>query len=387
MNQRAIFKLDRYILSVIFILSICIPFFSGVIESDDTISSVEKRVLAELPLPPTSLTELSGYPLRFNAYYSDHFGFREILTKEYFKILNRLGNTTFVDDVTVGQDGWLFLGSIRPGYERHNDPIGDAINANLFKEDELREFATSISETKDWLNDKGIEYVYVIAPNKHSIYFEKLPKYIKKLNDKSSTDQLVAYLRAHTTVSVVDLRQALLNEKLKHQVYFRTDTHWNSYGANVAQFEIMKTIIHLFPGQTTPFLLDDNQFKRSHRGGGDLAVFAKIEKITEDNPVPVFDSGCVPENKTPDAKAMETHTMVCGNQGLKALIFHDSFFEALKPFISRQFYRSTYVWEKINYPSLVQYVEQEKPDIVVEEVVERSFPYVPKSIHLGDGID
>lgn len=82
-------------------------------------------------------------------------------------------------------------------------------------------------------------------------------------------------------------------------------------------------------------------------------------------------------NETHDIKARETHTMVCNTQELNAVIFRDSFFVALKPYFSRQFYRSTYIWEKINSKSLIKYIEQEAPDIVIEEVVERSLPYTP----------
>lgn len=379
MNERTLYKLDKAILILIFCLSIYTPFLIGIIQDDKIVSGVEKRNLAKFPLPPESLKAFSEYPEGFNTYYSDHFGYREVLTKVYFKLVNKLGGKTSVDDVTIGQDGWLFLGSIKPGYQGYNDPIGDAINVNLFTENELKDFARSIVTIKNWLSNKGIEYVYVIAPNKHTIYFENLPKYISKQNNKSSTDQLVEYLQEHTDVTVVDLRQSLLDEKKKHQVYFKTDTHWNQYGANVAQFEIMKRIKPLFPEQIVPFLLDNNQFKILHRGGGDLAGFAKIENIKEDNPQPVFEAGCTPVNETPDIKARETHTMVCETQELNAVIFRDSFFTALQPYFSRQFHRSTYIWEKMNYTSLIKYVEQETPDIVIDEVVERSLPYTPSS--------
>lgn len=379
MNEGILYKLEKAILIFIFSLSIYTPFFIGIIQDDKIVSSVEKRNLAKYPLLPESLKEFSEYPESFNTYYSDHFGYREVLTKVYFYFANKLGSRTSVDDVTIGQDGWLFLGSIKPGYQGYNDPIGDAININLFTKNELKYFARSLVTVKNWLSEKGIEYVFVIAPNKHTIYFENLPKYITKQNNKSATDQLVEYLQEYTDVVVVDLRQSLLDEKRKYQVYFKTDTHWNQYGANVAQFEIMKKIEPLFPERIMPFLLDNNQFKISARGGGDLAGFAKIENIKEDNPQPIFEAGCTPVNETPDSKARETYTMVCETQELNAVIFRDSFFTALQPYFSRQFHRSTYIWEQMNYTSLIKYVEEETPDIVIDEVVERLLPYTPDS--------
>jgi len=379
MKERTLYMLDKSILIVIFCLSIYIPFVTGIIQDDKITSSVEKRNLAKLPLLPLSLKTLSEYSGEFNTYYSDHFGYRELLSKEYFKLVHQLGGITFVDDVTFGKNGWLFLGSIKPGYQRYEDPIGDAINFNLFTENELKDFAKYIVAINNWLGRKGIEYLYVIAPNKHTIYFENLPEYISKVNNKSSTDQLVEYLQTHTDVAVLDLRQSLIDEKSKHQLYYKTDTHWNQYGANVAQFEIMKRIKPLFPGQITPFLLDNNKFKILPKGGGDLARFAKIENIKEDNPTPILGTDCIQVNETPKIKARETHTMVCETKKLNAVIFRDSFFNALQPYISRQFHRSTYIWGKMNYASLIKYVEQENPDIVIEEVIERSLPYIPSN--------
>ena len=380
MNNRTLYKLERSLLILIFCLSIYAPFVTGIIQEDKISSGIEKRNLAKLPPLPESLTAFNKYPEELSTYYSDHFGFREELTRRYFKLVNMFCRTkTSVDDVTVGKDGWLFLGSIRRGYQRYDDPIGDAINVNLFTEHELNVFAESIMTIKNWLNSKGIEYIYVIAPNKHTIYFENLPEYISKQNDKSSTDQLVAYLQDHTDVIVVDLRKSLFDEKKKHQIYFKTDTHWNQYGANVAQFEIMKRIKPLFPGQVTPFLLEDNQFKLLSREGGDLAELAKIENIKEDDPQPIFDGMCTPVNEQPAIEWTKPHTLVCEAKELNAVIFRDSFFTALQPYISRQFHRSTYLKETINYPLLIKYIEQEKPDIIIEEVVERMLPYVPSS--------
>ena len=377
MNERILYKFDKIILILIFGLAIYIPLFVGVIQEDKISSGVEKRNLTKFPSVPESITEFSEYSHVFNLYYFDHFGLREILTKVYFKLINKLCDQSSVDDVTFGQDGWLFLGSIKPGYQRYSDPMGDAINTNLFSEKELEDFAISIMNIKNYLSNKGIEYIYVIAPNKHTIYFDKLPKYISKQNSKSATDQLVKYLQEHTDVIVVDLRQVLLKEKKNHQVYFKSDTHWNHYGANVAQFEIMNKIKTFFPEQISPLLLSDNQFKILPKKSGDLAGFAKITNINEDDPQPVFEEGCSPVKETPNTKARETHTMVCETQELNAVIFRDSFFSALQPYFSRQFHRSTYIWKKMNYNSLIKYIERENPDIVIDEIIERSLPYIP----------
>ena len=119
----------------------------------------------------------------------------------------------------------------------------------------------------------------------------------------------------------------------KHQVYFKSDTHWNHFGANVVQYEILKKIRSLFPLQINPHLLGYNQFSIESMQGGDLAGIAKIQNVVETDPKPIFEKGCLPRNETPENTGEKTHTLVCETKKLNAIIFRDSFFEALKPYI------------------------------------------------------
>lgn len=374
-----IYRIDRIILIFVFGLTVYTPFLLGITQEDKKISHVEKRNLASFPSLPKSLKTLNEYPKDINTYYSDHFGLREEYTKAYFKLMRKFTDQSTADDVTFGQDGWMFLGSIKPGYQAYNDPIGHAINIYPFTKMELEDYVKSIVTIKNWLNDKGIKYVFIIAPNKHSIYFDKLPEYISKKNPESVPDQIINYLREHTDVSVVDLRPALLEEKKKHHVYLKSDTHWNHYGANVAQFELMKKIDNLFPGRISPELLSDDQFTISTKTKYDLALFAKMDNHKEDMPEPVFESGCDLVREPPIGPTTDVHTFVCETGELNAIIFRDSFFGRMQPYVSREFYRSTYIWERINYNSLVKYIEQENPDVVIDEVLERFLPHTPSS--------
>lgn len=380
MLNRYFYKIDKIILSAIFVLIIYIPLIAGILQEDQKTSGTEKRNLTTLPDIPASVDALIKFPKAFNQYYSDHFGFREKLTRAYFKNVNRLGKQSSIDDVTFGQDDWLFLGSMKPGYTGYNDPIGDAMNVNLFSDKELEDFAGSITAIKNWLKNKGIEYILVIAPNKHTIYFEKLPKYITKKNRGSATDQLITHLQENTDITVVDLRQALLAEKKKHHVYYKSDTHWNHYGANVAQYEIMNTIENIFPDRISPSFLSDSQFELTNKNNGDLAKFANIESFCEPSPQPVFEGPCNSFTEKSLTKETRNYTTTCNRQKLKAVIFRDSFFTALQPYFSNKFLQATYVWERINHASLVNEIDKNQPDIVIDEVVERSLPYIPANI-------
>ncbi len=351
---------------------IYVPFLIGLIKEDKVTSSIERRNLAPFP---SITTDISRFTQEFNKYYSDHFGFRELFTKLYFKIENKINKSSSLDDVTIGKDGWMFLGGIKPGYTGFGDPIGDAININLYSDQELGIFSENITQLSHWLKNKGIEYFFVVAPNKHTIYFDKMPEHIVKKNPYSAMDQLLEYLHKHADVNVIDLRPILNKFKNKYQLYYKTDTHWNYRGGNVAQFEIMKQIEHKFPGLLEPYLLSDHEFKQLSFSEGDLARFAGRE-IVEHDPYPVFMQGCKQHNEESDQEAAIVYTTFCKNNKLRLLVFRDSFFKALQPYFSRKFYSVTYIPGKISYRKLTKYIEEYQPDIVLEEVIERELPYV-----------
>jgi len=371
MLKRLFYKIDKIILIAAFGLIIYIPLITGVLQEDKTVSNTEKRNLATFPELPETFDELSDFPKQFNLYYSDHFGFREKLTRAYFKNVNKLGQHSSLDDVTFGRDGWLFLGSTKPGYTGYGDPFGGAMNANLFTRQELERYVKPIVALNNWLKQQGIAYLFVIAPNKHTIYFDKLPEYVTKINDISAMDQLFDYLRDHTDVAIVDLRPALYEGKKNRQIYYKNGTHWNHYGANIAQYEIMKKIEDMFPGKIMAELLTDDQFEVVNRDEDDLAKIAGIETTIESSPLPIFDETCNTDTVSLNAEDDNYYTTTCHTQKLKTIIYRDSFFTALQPYFTKKFLSATYLWEKANQESLLKQLVKDKPDIVISEIVER----------------
>ncbi len=359
---------------LLFCSCIFIPFLLGIIEEDKNISEVEKRNLSAFPELHVTLQSIKNFPHLFNTYYADHFGLRDILVRAYKNCKFFLGDSPS-EDVTIGKDGWYFLGSIKKGYQGYYDPIGDVRNINLFSEKDLENFALHITTIQEWLQNKGITYIFVIAPNKHTVYFDKLPRYITRLQERSATDQLVTYLRKHTDILLIDLREDLIKNKNKKQLYYKTDTHWNYNAANIVQYSIMSTIENIFPGKIYPesFEIADGDLWK----GGDLINFIGVHYDGEIFPYPVFKDQCMPQRHPEDMNIIRNYSYTCDGQQLSIVAYHDSFFNALVPFFSRKFKRSTYISERISYQSLNEQLKKETPDIVLEEWVERTLPYTP----------
>ncbi len=377
MNHRALYKLNSILISLLFLVTIFASLIGGLIEEDSNVSTTEKRALASFPPFELRGGSIKRFPGLFDDYYADHFGGREWLSTTYRRIKLALGDSPS-QDVTFGKDGWLFLGSVKHGYNNYNNPMGDARNLDLYSDEELQWVAHYMSTMKKWLNDQGIEYLFVLLPNKHTVYPEFLPDYIQKVNPRSSSDQLVDYIRGHTDVALVDVRQLLLENKQAHRLYSRSDTHWNHYASNLAQYEIFKAIAEYYPKAVKP-----QRYPLApgvNRQAGDLANMIGVHDYEELAPNPVFKHGCLPVKHPRDAQETEIFSVTCDSAQLKTLIFRDSFFNFLKPYFSRQFKQITYVWGKLDYEVLKQQLAIEKPDLVIEEMVERKLPYVPDSI-------
>ena len=372
---------------IIFSLFISVPLITTLLSSKNKLSIKEKRNLTAIPSLPISKKDIIDYPKKFDKYYSDNFGFRSWYLGYYNNLKYSIGDSPKDNTFIIGKEGWSFLGSIKHKFQKkYGDPIGDYRNINQYTSAQLQHVAEYLAGVQKWLKSQNIEYYLIIAPNKHTIYSEKLPDYIHRVNKKSATDQLVTYLRKHTNVEVIDLRSALLNAKKSGILYYKTGTHWNFKGGNIAQFEIMKVIQKKFPNQIYPELYDDSIFH--YKIATDRWFDRQIEKsknsIITTAPYPLFPNE---SEMTTDYKKGNnnedlgkiTHTNVNDSQSLKAVIFRDSFFRVLEPYFTRKFNRSTYIWKSTNLPILRKYIQSEKPDIVIEEWVERTLPYTPKN--------
>jgi alginate O-acetyltransferase complex protein AlgJ len=199
-----------------------------------------------------------------------------------------------------------------------------------------------------------------------------MPRRIHRVRPESRLDQLVAHLRAHSTVELLDLREPLRAAKPRIRVFQRTDTHWNDPGAFLAYRAIMERVATRFP-QSEPLPWSAFDIQTTTAPGGDLAMLLNLpDVLTEETlvliprapraarQVSITPAGSVPWHHL----AMET-----GRPLPRAIVLHDSFMLAVLPFLSEGFSRVLYVWGSTLDAQLVA---RERPDIVIDERVERS---------------
>jgi hypothetical protein len=61
----------------------------------------------------------------------------------------------------------------------------------------------------------------------------------------------------------------------------------------------------------------------------------------------------------------------CDKSKMRAVVFRDSFFEPLIPFMAEDFNQIVYIWTQYDHSIMEKLIEQQKPQIVIEEMVER----------------
>ena len=75
---------------------------------------------------------------------------------------------------------------------------------------ELESIGELLERRRRWAERMGAKFLFVIAPDKSTIYSDLVPERFNRLEGPSATDQIVAYLCATTQLEVLDLRGKLI---------------------------------------------------------------------------------------------------------------------------------------------------------------------------------
>ena len=280
--------------------------------------------------------------------------------------------------VMIGKNSWLYYMIDGDGQQlRHSQ---------LFSPEEVMAWGTTLEQQRVWLARRGIKYTFVLAPSKCSIYPENVPDSYFLLNKNSRADQLISYLKEHTSVDVVDLRQPLVDKKSAGQLYFRTDTHWNKFGAMLASNIVIKHLQEKLPNLKANALESDYTITTKLVEHGDLTLMMGVDGLlTEEQPVLSRKNGegwklshnpPQPVKGDPrDAyKPLATQCFPLDDKLPKAMLIGDSFSVPLVAYLAPSFNRIYLDRDSHNHPDCrfpIATIQSEKPDLVIQEVTER----------------
>jgi alginate O-acetyltransferase complex protein AlgJ len=368
-------KQERYVFDWALIVTFLIGLFLPLIFTNNRdMSTIEKRKLVPLPGFKWNKETLIKYPVQFQEFFNDHFGFRDNLAQAYYLLGVILGSSSS-PKVTIGKNEWYYYINTEDG-----NSLEDYRNNDRLTSTQLSNWKCALEAKYVYSKDKGIDFLFVITPDKQSIYPEYFPGRFQKVGTQSRLDQFMEYMQ-DSDVPILDLRHPMLQAKPEGQLYFKMDTHWNSFGAAVAQYEIMQYLAKYYPN-IHPIQYRAKEFSWNKKNSGDIANMLNLSDYLQEqfNPalymfIPKCDGQLIEEKfENPDSSTFITN---CHSSAPSVLIFRDSFFDALQPYIAQYFSKSVYVSTWPDMSTFEKRVEQYAPNIVIEQRVERGLKAVP----------
>lgn len=361
-------RASNWVFIAFFMTMIWLPLLDSGFQLDPTPPSNEKRAPAPFPELKPGAEGARAFFSGLGDYYADHFGFRNWLVRRQSRWKRQWFGETGTPDVMIGRDGWY--------YYTGNKMISHFTGHANFDHQTLEAWRDLLEARRDWLAERGIAYLFVVPPDKHSVYPEYLPDWLRDKREPGKLSQLVDFMQANSTVPILDLRPALTKAKQDARLYWLTDTHWNAEGGFVAYQELVRTLAEQLSGLEP---LDTTQFTRSYaiQPGGDLATILGQQDLVEPklvalNPVPGLKIVSISTGPSvyPKTGRKNTEPVVSTNADAvgTAIVFRDSFAQAWMPFLGHHFKRVIYIWEYHWNPDLI---ERERPQVVIDEMLER----------------
>lgn len=225
----------------------------------------------------------------------------------------------------------------------------------------------------DFYAKRGIKYVIFVAPNKENIYSEFMPERMQRIrkSDVSRMDKAVEYLKKHTKAEIVNAKPAMVKAKsvVAQNLYFKKDTHWNNVGGYVG-FEQLAAALRRQGAKVSAPSVTRLHISKGTLRDMDMEAGAK-EWTYEVGYRETLNSSCAVDEKNELISICRTPGT--GNPQ-KLLVWTDSFAAALQPYLNRSFgtvFYSTAGLKKLS--EIEKIVDETKPDLVVDELVERYF--------------
>ncbi len=373
------YKILIRILPFLFIGFIWLPMLNGVLHIIPEIKNTENRKLAEKPIFNISL--LDPFPKDYTNYFEDNISFRA-----YYITLNSLYNYFFLKKsvvekkVVIGNQGWLY---------RNNNALPVKAKKDTFDLKQISNFKKEIKSRTNYYKKLGIKYYLFIVPNKATIYPEFVAKRFQNkdgLESYNRVEHLMSELEKDSIVNAYYLKDLLFEKKQTHQVFYKKDHHWNAYGALFGAGYILEKIKSDFSDIKNYSFIENYNDSLVQKKYGNLSHTIGLQEILNEDfyiltpkkefKLPLYVKGKKRKYKAPDGFAYpweyKKATEIEGSKAPKILVIRDSFTNAMIPFLSNSFSDALYIWDAWDYQWNKTIVKEEKPDIVVNIIIEQN---------------
>ena len=289
-------------------------------------------------------------------YYHKNYGLKNLLLKDYidFKI-KILKEPVLQNQIVHGKNDWLYLG------DNYKNSFKNTFGNDDFIIKDEKKIISNLKEIQLFLDKKSIPFYFVIAPDKNQIYPEYLPFQLNKNETKAS--KIIKQINNQTSITCFSLYKCLITKKNKVDLYYKTDSHWNSYGAFIGYKEIMKKINE--KKQIKAESINNYTITKNENFNGGLSRMLLSNKL-EDSIVfkrkKEFNIEIIKKDNT------FKHFKNLNGVG-KLLIYRDSFTDNLLPFLNDTFKEVISIKGHNLNKNLI---DSFKPDLVILEKIERN---------------
>ena len=335
------------------------------------ISATENRKSAAKPV--MDIRKLDPFPSRYTSYFNDHFPFRRELSFVNTLVCYYLFHQSpLPGEVELGRQGWLFFGQREGDVFRGKLTLTDWQVASLVKDLHRR--------TCEY-RKKGIRFYVAIPPMKPEIYPEFLPMDFRRSMNGTVTDKIIRAIKADTVIPFIDIKETLTQAKSHGRLYNMTDNHWNLIGGFFGYKAIISRIRKDFPA-IRPIQWSELSFNLLKNPPGNLAIMIGLSKLlSETEYYPVMKNSrrkALPATHPKPAWASqipnyETVTSTGDSTLPSTVIIHDSYTNAMMPYLDESFNKNTYIFDGWQYRRNEAIVNDLKPEIVLLVIFE---PYL-----------
>lgn len=285
------------------------------------------------------------------AWINDHFFLRQELISLDNLLTAKLLRTSGAEDVILGEDGWLY----------YKPTLDNYVGQNLLTDREIFSAATNLRLMAEYCREQGQEFVFVIAPNKNSLYPEQMPNF-GAAAPRQDAQALFGALTGQQ-VPYVDLFS--LFDAQSEPLYFAHDSHWNSKGAALGADAINEAF-----GQASSYFSDTFASSTSHKGDLYEMLYPALRDPEKD---PVY-GGTLQFTYTGSATKPDSILLQTQGGGTETLLaYRDSFGNLLYPYLADSFAAAT-------FSRAVTYDLMQPADCVLIELVERNLRYLVKNL-------
>lgn len=290
------------------------------------------------------------------SWFETHYAYRPQLIDADAKVQRAVFKESNTDSVTVGKDGWLFYSST----------TNDFMGRNTLTERQIFNLANNISIMQRYVEGQGCKFLFMIPPNKNSLYGENMPYYYSVPESFEHGRDHFAEALADAGVNYLDLFEMFGKET--EVLYLKEDSHWNNEGARLVYNQSLDIL------EVDHESYDTVPVERLRMHAGDLAamIFPASNNLEWDYAYEPKAFEYLPVSEMQEEFSVEDpriHTMSAEGKG-NLVMYRDSFGNTLIPFMGGTF-GECFFSKAIPY-DLANDMKKYDPDVLIVEMVERN---------------